>query len=67
VVEAVLWAAVRSLLENAALARRMEQRLSQIHRPNAAMELRYQKRAQEAERHAEVLRRMLVQDQRKVS
>jgi len=67
VVEAALWAAVRSLLENAALARRMEQRLSHIHRPNATMELRYKKRAQEAERHAEVLRRMLVHDKAKAS
>ncbi len=62
VVEAALWAAVRSLQENAALARRMERRLSQGSRLGPGAEQRYQTRAEEAERHAEVLRRMLVQD-----
>jgi two-component system, chemotaxis family, protein-glutamate methylesterase/glutaminase len=67
VVEAALWAAVRSLLENAALARRMERRLSQGSRLGPGAEQRYQTRAEEAERHAEVLRRMLVQDEAKAS
>jgi two-component system, chemotaxis family, protein-glutamate methylesterase/glutaminase len=65
VVEAALWAAVRSLLENAALARRMERRLSQSTRLSPSAEQRYEKRAEEAERHAEVLRRMLVHDTEK--
>ncbi|HVG06792.1 MAG TPA: chemotaxis protein CheB [Thermoanaerobaculia bacterium] len=67
VVETALWAAVRSLLENAALARRMERRLSQGPRPNLATGQRYERRAQEAERHAEVLRRILVEDKVKAS
>ncbi len=67
VVEAALWAAVRSLLENAALARRMERRLGQGSRLGPGAEQRYQTRAEEAERHAEVLRRMLVQDEAKAS
>ncbi|HWN45240.1 MAG TPA: chemotaxis protein CheB [Thermoanaerobaculia bacterium] len=65
VVEAALWAAVRSLLENAALARRMERRLGQSGRLTPGAEQRYERRAEEAERHAEVLRRMLVQDETK--
>jgi two-component system, chemotaxis family, protein-glutamate methylesterase/glutaminase len=66
VVEAALWAAVRSLLENAALARRMERRLGQSTRLSPSAEQRYERRAEEAERHAEVLRRMLVHDTEKV-
>ncbi len=62
VVEAALWAAVRSLLENAALARRMERRLGQGSRLGSSAEQRYERRAEEAERHAEVLRRMLIED-----
>ena len=65
VVEAALWAAVRSLQENAALARRMERRLSQTSRLGPGAEQRYERRAEEAERHAEVLRRILVQDKAK--
>jgi two-component system, chemotaxis family, protein-glutamate methylesterase/glutaminase len=68
VVEAALWAAVRSLQENAALARRMERRLSHGNiRPNPSAEQRYERRAEEAERHAEVLRRILMQDKAKAS
>jgi two-component system chemotaxis response regulator CheB len=65
VIEAALWAAVRSLQENADLARRMERRLSQSHRLSPAAEQRYERRAEEAERHAEVLRRLLVEDKAK--
>ena len=68
--EATLWAALRALEENAALARRMErwmlQRERERHRPTGA-EARYTHRAQEAERHAEVLRRVLVDEPEKVA
>ncbi len=67
VVEAALWAAVRSLLENAALARRMERRMGQGSRLHHGAEQRYERRAEEAERHAEILRRLLVQDKAKAS
>jgi two-component system, chemotaxis family, protein-glutamate methylesterase/glutaminase len=67
VVEAALWAAVRSLQENAALARRMERRLSQAGRISPGAEQRYERRAEEAERYAEVLRRLLVEDKVKAS
>ena len=67
VVEAALWAAVRSLQENAALARRMERRMSQGSRLTVAAQQRYERRAEEAERHAEVLRRLLVEDKAKAS
>lgn len=66
--EATLWAALRALEENAALARRMErwmlQRQRERHRA-AGAEARYTQRAQEAERHAEVLRRVLVDEPEK--
>jgi two-component system chemotaxis response regulator CheB len=62
VVDAALWAAVRALLENAALARRMERRLRTIGVAGQRMEERYERRAREAERHAEVLRRLLLED-----
>lgn len=65
VVEAALWAAVRALQENAALARRMERRLRQAGKPAPASEQRYQQRAREAEHHAEVLRKVLMEDQEK--
>lgn len=65
VVEAALWAAVRALQENAELARRMERRLHQAGKPGVLMEQRYQRRAQEAEHHAEVLRKVLMEDQKK--
>lgn len=59
--EATLWAAVRALEENAALARRMEKSLSQRSPAGAAAaEDRYGKRAKEAERHADALRRVLL-------
>lgn len=55
-----LWAAVRALLENAALARRMERWMEQ--RGNEAGRNRYGNRAQEAEMYAEALRKMLVEN-----
>lgn len=68
--EATLWAALRALEENAALARRMErwmiQRERERHHP-AGAEARYTQRAQEAERHAEVLRRVLMEEPEKVA
>jgi two-component system chemotaxis response regulator CheB len=67
VVDAAIWAAVRALLENAALARRMERRLRQGGRTGQMMEERYERRAQEAERHAEVLRRLLMEDKVRAS
>lgn len=59
--EATLWAAVRALEENAALARRMERWMHG--RGNKAGENRYDRRAKEAEKHAAVLREVLMEDQ----
>lgn len=61
--EATLWAAVRALEENAALARRMEKSMSGRSRSGAmTAESRYGKRAEEAERHADALRRVLLKE-----
>ncbi len=57
--DAALWAALRSLEEAAALARRMEKRARE--HENAAASQRYLQRAREAERHAALLRSMLQQ------
>lgn len=65
VVEAALWAAVRALQENAAMARRMERRMRMAGKPAPVSEQRYQQRAEEAEHHAEVLRKVLMKDQKK--
>jgi two-component system chemotaxis response regulator CheB len=62
-VDAALWAAVRALEEHAALARRLEKRMSHAGRPSS--ELRYARRAQDAEHYAATLRRILVEDERK--
>ncbi|HEX6903220.1 MAG TPA: chemotaxis protein CheB [Thermoanaerobaculia bacterium] len=59
--EATLWAAVRALEENASLARRMERWMRT--RGNAPGEQRYDRRAREAEKHAEILRQVLTGDQ----
>lgn len=59
--EATLWAAVRALEENASLARRMERWMHT--RGNQAGESRYDRRAKEAEKHAAVLRQVLMEDQ----
>jgi two-component system chemotaxis response regulator CheB len=64
--EATLWAAVRALEENAALARRMERMMNRRGRAgSAASEKRYAQRAEEAERHAALLRQVLLQEQAK--
>jgi two-component system chemotaxis response regulator CheB len=63
--EATLWAAVRALLENAALARRMERWMS--NRGNGAGRERYSRRAHEAEQHAESLRKILIAKQPEVA
>ena len=55
-----LWAGVRALLENAALARRMERWMKE--RGNSAGQGRYSDRAREAEGHAEALCKILVHD-----
>jgi len=57
--DAALWAALRSLEETAALARRMEKRARE--HDNLAACQRYQQRAREAEQHASLLRSMLQQ------
>jgi two-component system chemotaxis response regulator CheB len=57
--EASLWAAVRSLEETAALARRMDRWMQRGERKVAGR--RYINRAEEAERHAETLRKILVE------
>lgn len=62
--EATLWAALRALEENAALARRMERWMLQRNRHAGAVQ-RYTRRAQEAERHAEVLRQVLMEEPQK--
>lgn len=59
--EASMWAAVRALEENAAFARRMERWMAQ--RESTAGQARYSQRAREAERHAEALRKLLVEEQ----
>jgi two-component system chemotaxis response regulator CheB len=66
VVDAAIWAAVRALQENADLARRMERRLQQTGMTARISHERYERRAQEAERHAEVLRRLLMEDKARV-
>jgi len=54
--ENALWAALRSLEEQGALARRMEKRLGEI---GGRSSERYAERAREAEKHAELLREIL--------
>lgn len=60
--EGSLWAALRSLEENASLCRRMEERSRQ--HGNTFSTKRYEKRAEEAEKHAEALRRILIEDRK---
>jgi two-component system chemotaxis response regulator CheB len=60
--EGSLWAALRALEENASLSRRLEQR-SRL-RGNTFSTKRYEERAQEAERHAETLRKILIEDRK---
>jgi two-component system, chemotaxis family, protein-glutamate methylesterase/glutaminase len=58
--EGSLWAALRALEENAVLSRRLERRARD--HGNLYSSARYEKRAAEAEKHAEVLRKILVED-----
>lgn len=62
-VEEALWAAMRALEENAALARRMEKRMRQLRHHGPGPEERYSRRAREAEQHAEVLRKLLTKEE----
>lgn len=62
-VEEALWAAMRALEENAALARRMEKRMRQLRHNGPGAEERYSRRAQEAEQHADVLRKLLTEEE----
>lgn len=55
--DAALWAALRSLEENAAMARRMEKRARE--HGNEMSRRRYERRAHDAEGHAKLLRSML--------
>jgi two-component system chemotaxis response regulator CheB len=57
--EAALWAALRALEENAALARRMEKRVRGKGQLGAGQ--RYERRALDADQHAETLRSILKQ------
>jgi two-component system chemotaxis response regulator CheB len=59
-VEATLWAALRSLEENAALSRRMEKRARGQGNEHSVQ--RYGQRAEETEKHAVVLRALLKAD-----
>jgi two-component system chemotaxis response regulator CheB len=54
--DATLWAALRSLEEQAALARRIEKRMREV---GGRASQRYGERADEAERHAGLLRKVL--------
>ena len=56
-VEAALWAALRSLEENAAFARRLAKRSEIMHQPNA--QTRFTRQAEAASEHASTLRDML--------
>jgi two-component system chemotaxis response regulator CheB len=56
--EAALWTAVRTLVERAALLKRMAERAGEL--GNLKTEERFEKAAQEAETQAEVIRRSLV-------
>lgn len=58
--EGSLWAALRSLEENAVLSRRLERR--SLDHGNLFSSARYEKRAQEAEMHAAALRKILMED-----
>jgi two-component system chemotaxis response regulator CheB len=58
-IEEALWAALRALEENAALARRMERRMRNLREISPGVQDRYGNRAREAEQHADVLREML--------
>jgi two-component system chemotaxis response regulator CheB len=57
--DAALWAALRSLEENAAMSRRMEKRARES--GNESSRKRYERRAHATEKHAQVLRSMLQQ------
>lgn len=57
-VDGAIWAALRSLEENADLARRMADRMQE--RGIARAEERYRERANEAERHAAILRSIVL-------
>lgn len=58
--EAALWAAVRSLEESAALTRRLEKRFESIGSPVSRE--RFRSRAETAERHAALLREILLEE-----
>ena len=58
--ERALWAALRSLEEKAALARRLEE--NSLRRNQDEVALRFAERATETEEHAEILRRLLLTD-----
>ncbi len=60
--EAALWAAMRALEEDAALARRMAERARQ--RRHLSTALRYQRQAESSSAHAAALRDLLLQTQR---
>jgi two-component system chemotaxis response regulator CheB len=60
--EGSLWAALRALEENASLSRRLEKK-SREH-GNSFSSKRYERRAQEAEKHAEALRKILIEDKK---
>ena len=60
--EGSLWAALRALEENASLSRRLEQR--SLQHGNLYSSARFEKRALEAEKHAEALRHLLVEDRK---
>lgn len=63
-IDAALWAAVRALEENAALANRLAQRMARGGKES--LESRYSSRAQASETYAKTLRQILMEDEREV-
>jgi two-component system chemotaxis response regulator CheB len=63
-IDAALWAAVRALEENAALAYRLAHRMAGAGKE--ALESRYSSRAQGSERYAQTLRKILMEDEREL-
>ncbi|HYG64994.1 MAG TPA: chemotaxis protein CheB [Thermoanaerobaculia bacterium] len=64
-IDAALWAAVRALEENAALAHRLAKRMAGAGKES--LESRYSSRARGSERYAQTLRKILMQDEKELA